>query len=79
MNGMAFREQVSVFSGQRSSVFQHSLFFFAMFHNPFRDMKPPTSNSSRSLLRSFLVTLLFEPFNFPSSRILARNPLLLKC
>ena len=35
--------------------------FFAMFHNPFRDMKPPTSNSSRGLFRSFLVTLLFSP------------------
>ena len=35
-----------------------------MFHNPFRDMKAPTSNSSRCLLRSFLVTLLSSPSIF---------------
>ena len=41
-------------------------------------MKPPTSNSSRSLLLSFLAILLFLPFNFPSSRIFGREHFLLQ-
>ena len=57
---LVFSDSITFLPGHRSSVFQHSL-FDDIPQLVFCVMKPPSSNSSLSLIHSFLVTLLFSP------------------